>query len=66
MIVTTSFPGDDFTLLKNIQHDSYWQYLHLLYRIPRERYLSSVKFVGIETELRTILQEKQNFDHRVL
>jgi len=66
MIVATEFPGDSNEILKEVQHNSYWDIVVYLYAYSRERYLASARLVGVENDFVRLVRENERFDHRVL
>jgi hypothetical protein len=66
MIVATEFPGDANEILKQVQHDAYWEIIGYLYAYSRERYLGAARLLGIENEFVRLIRENERFDHRVL
>jgi len=66
MIVGDEFVGDDNELLKRVQHDVYFTIVAGLYGRARERYLAAARLLRVRDELRSLIEEKYGFDHRVL
>jgi len=63
MIVGKRFPGDENPILMKLQHDHYGQMIGHLFRFAGIRYLRSIQFVGVETELAEKVRGKVGFDH---
>lgn len=66
MIVTSEFPGDDDSVLKRIQHDSYGPHVNELFRAARRRYLAAAELLEVEDELTQLFRVNLTFDHRAL
>ncbi len=66
MIIGKRFPGDENPILIKLQHDHYIQILDHLFRFAEKRYLRSIQFVGVDTELAKKLRGEDELDHRVI
>jgi|GEM_PF-836408 len=66
MIVGDYFKGDNDESLKWVQHDAYGDLIGNIYRYAKERYLNSIKLIGIDTPLAKKVESVQSFDHRIL
>ncbi len=60
------FAGDNNEILKYVQRELYWSLLPHLYAEIKSRYLWSIRYVGVETDLSKIIYDTYKFDHRIL
>lgn len=66
MIVSDSYPLDDNTALKDIQHDLYGRLAGQIYGTAREQLILAAEILDIEAQLVDQAKACNHFDHRAL
>ncbi len=66
MFVYKRFPGDNDTVLMDIQDRLYSVVLGVVFEYPRKRYLEGSRLLLADTELAKRLAAMNSFDHRTL
>lgn len=60
------FTGDSNDILKKVQNDAYYKMLERLYHYPKERYLSSLRLIGVKTELAKQMECAETWNIHIL